>query len=272
MKYANPRCSIVVQLSHLARANSISQGLAQAGLRVVTQVKPGEQTVLITDLPQPNHENVTAVIGIGTPNYQVDLCFAADVPDSEIVTACRLLTKIVRQQHRIKKLKRKKQQWKLAALTDPLTQLASRRAWERFGLNQAKRAILNEHVLTLAILDVDRLKQVNQEHGLQMGDWLLECLGRVLESRIKQHLVARIGGDEFGILGIDVSVDQMRDLITLVQDQFCLLVQTKLPEFGSVSFGISTQQCSAENEPKVMLESMVEAADKQLRTAKNDRN
>ncbi|PHR99109.1 MAG: hypothetical protein COA78_25410 [Blastopirellula sp.] len=272
MKYADRRSQVVVQLSQSAQAKSISQGLAQAGLCVVDEVKAGMQALLITDLPLPEHQDFDAVIGIGIPNYQVDLCFAADVPTSEVVTASQLLTKLLSQQSRLSRMKKKKQHWKKAALTDPLTQLANRRAWERRGLKLVTNALRNNLVLTLAIIDVNHLKQVNREHGLPMGDWLLECLGQVLKSTFKQQLVARIGGDEFAVLGVDISIKEMSDLINMAQDQFTQMVQTKLPGFGKISFGISTQQCRSDGHATELLASLVHAADTQLRAAKNERD
>lgn len=53
----------------------------------------------------------------------------------------------------------------------------------------------------LALLDVDRLKQINARHGRRTGDGVLHGLVRVLKKHLgNQEVIGRCGGDEFGIL------------------------------------------------------------------------
>ena len=83
--------------------------------------------------------------------------------------------------------------------TDALTGVASRAAWD-----EALRALdrrRGREVLSVVVVDVDELKTVNDEAGHAAGDALLRrCAQRLARSVRRGDLVARIGGDEFGVL------------------------------------------------------------------------
>jgi len=84
------------------------------------------------------------------------------------------------------------------ASTDPLTGLGNRRHFdERFhvAVEQARR---HRQPLSLALLDVDHFKRINDEHGHQRGDQALAEVGRRLAATCRLgESVARIGGEEF---------------------------------------------------------------------------
>jgi diguanylate cyclase (GGDEF)-like protein len=81
--------------------------------------------------------------------------------------------------------------------TDALTGVASRSAWDE-ALRGYREA---DGPLSVVIVDVDGLKRVNDEFGHAAGDDLLRRCGRALANSVGlADLVARIGGDEFGIL------------------------------------------------------------------------
>ena len=90
------------------------------------------------------------------------------------------------------------------AFFDPLTKLANRRLLhDRLGqtLVRAKR---ESSRFALLFVDLDRLKPVNDEHGHQVGDWLLQSVAKRIEGCLRaSDTAARIGGDEFVVLLID---------------------------------------------------------------------
>jgi diguanylate cyclase (GGDEF)-like protein/putative nucleotidyltransferase with HDIG domain len=87
------------------------------------------------------------------------------------------------------------------ALTDPLTGLPNhRRFHERLGAEVA-RAARHGRPLTLALIDVDHFKQINDLAGHATGDRVLAELGARLRAGLRgEDLLARIGGDEFALL------------------------------------------------------------------------
>lgn len=92
------------------------------------------------------------------------------------------------------------------ALTDPMTGLRNRRYFqarfdESYRLSRRARA-----PLSLAIIDVDRFKDVNDRHGHQVGDQVLRAVAVALRSVVRRgETLARVGGEEFALIlpGLD---------------------------------------------------------------------
>lgn len=88
----------------------------------------------------------------------------------------------------------KMQVWQQAAWTDGLTSAGNRAAWENFR-GQARR---RKPSGTLAVIDLDDFKQVNDEFGHQTGDQVLQELANSILRSIRQNdRLFRYGGDEF---------------------------------------------------------------------------
>lgn len=86
------------------------------------------------------------------------------------------------------------------ALTDPLTGLANRRSFDLELKAIAGRASRSSPA-HLVMADVDHFKRVNDLHGHDIGDEVLRIVGEVLRANVRRDsLVARVGGDEFGLL------------------------------------------------------------------------
>lgn len=87
------------------------------------------------------------------------------------------------------------------AMSDPLTGLANRRAFDR---ELARRIISNrrgDRQLALAVFDIDRFKQVNDTHGHDAGDEILRHIARTAAVALREgDLLARIGGEEFAVI------------------------------------------------------------------------
>ncbi|HXG90384.1 MAG TPA: HD domain-containing phosphohydrolase [Vicinamibacterales bacterium] len=85
--------------------------------------------------------------------------------------------------------------------TDPLTDLANRRSLDRqfeIGLELAAREGSTASVI---VLDLDRLKEINDTYGHEAGDRALRAVGAVLQSTVRQtDLCARFAGDEFVVV------------------------------------------------------------------------
>ena len=86
------------------------------------------------------------------------------------------------------------------ALTDPLTGLANRRSFDlELGAVAARAGRTSPAHLVMA--DIDHFKRVNDTHGHDIGDEVLRIIGGVLLANVRRDsLVARVGGDEFGLL------------------------------------------------------------------------
>lgn len=84
---------------------------------------------------------------------------------------------------------------------DALTGLYNRRGWAR-QLESLDLLATREHCpLSFIILDIDKFKGINDEYGHEVGDMALNLITGCLKSSLEtQHVIARTGGDEFGVL------------------------------------------------------------------------
>jgi len=87
------------------------------------------------------------------------------------------------------------------ATLDPLTGVYARKFWEQMAMREIRTAFRFKHPITLAVLDLDKFKQINDEHGHLSGDKALETVGRVLRNSSRSSdVVGRFGGDEFVVM------------------------------------------------------------------------
>jgi diguanylate cyclase (GGDEF)-like protein len=87
-----------------------------------------------------------------------------------------------------------------AAGTDPLTGLANRRAWEDGADRLLAAAGRTGEPVTVAVLDLDGFKAVNDTGGHAAGDALLRSLAASWRGELRRSdLLGRLGGDEFGL-------------------------------------------------------------------------
>ena len=83
------------------------------------------------------------------------------------------------------------------AQTDPLTGLPNRRAWDA----ELERALTGESAVVIAMLDFDNFKEFNDTHGHPAGDRLLKETAAAWRDQLRGgDLLARLGGEEFGLL------------------------------------------------------------------------
>ncbi|WP_295924689.1 sensor domain-containing diguanylate cyclase [uncultured Xanthomonas sp.] len=126
------------------------------------------------------------------------------------------------------------------ARTDPLTGLLNRRAFATALMIHAEAAQPGSAPLSVAILDLDYFKSVNDLHGHDKGDEALLALADMLRARLPpESVVARYGGGEFALLlpGMDAA-QAMRACERLRQDTSLLQLGVPL----TASIGVATLQ------------------------------
>lgn len=89
----------------------------------------------------------------------------------------------------------------LQAETDPMTGAFNRRAWQRVVAQEETRLARYADPLVAIMMDLDRLKLVNDTHGHAEGDDYIRKAATALTRAVRStDTVARLGGDEFGVL------------------------------------------------------------------------
>jgi diguanylate cyclase (GGDEF)-like protein len=87
-----------------------------------------------------------------------------------------------------------------SAMTDSLTKLGNRRAFDLRMRTELSREGASAAPLSLALVDVDHFKSVNDQYGHQHGDVVLSCLSAVLRRACAEDCAYRLGGDEFAVV------------------------------------------------------------------------
>lgn len=101
------------------------------------------------------------------------------------------------------------------ALTDPLTGVANRRAWDRaIGAEERRRRRYGGHA-SIVVVDIDALRMVNESQGHLGGDLLLRLVADTLgDASRDSDIVARVGGDEFALLALDCDEARLRIVVS----------------------------------------------------------
>lgn len=119
---------------------------------------------------------------------------------------------------------------------DSLTKLFNRKYFEEALEHEVRRLKRSHERSAVLVLDLDRFKSVNDAGGAAAGDELLVEVAQRLRSRLRQaDVLARIAGDEFGLLLRNVCRDGLED----VAEEFRLLLQRSVFRHQGRSFEVS---------------------------------
>lgn len=102
--------------------------------------------------------------------------------------------------------------------TDFMTGLANRKEFERALERAIAAAGRHKRPLTLVLLDLDGLKQINDLHGHQAGDAAINAVGSALQHTVRaSDTSARLGGDEFGLAMPETTIEQAVEVLHRVE-------------------------------------------------------
>lgn len=108
-----------------------------------------------------------------------------------------------------------------AAQRDPLTKLRNTRAFYEELRREIARCIRHDQPLTLAYIDMDNFKTVNDSFGHQEGDHILQSFAEALGKELRaEDLPARIGGDEFCIILSNTDMEASHEAVRRIMQAF----------------------------------------------------
>jgi len=150
--------------------------------------------------------------------------------------------------------------------TDALSRLLNRGGFEQHAGALLQEADAKGRPMALVICDLDHFKAINDTFGHASGDMVIRAFGAFLREASAQHVVGRIGGEEFAILLPGANLAAARLFAEAVRAAFSSLPVEGLPERlrCTASFGV------AERMPGEMLSDLLSRADKALYEAKRD--
>jgi diguanylate cyclase (GGDEF)-like protein len=153
----------------------------------------------------------------------------------------------------------------LLARTDALTHIPNRRAFFEAANHELERARRRRRPMTLAYVDVDDFKIVNDRLGHAQGDALLVEVARTLRAETRAvDAVARLGGDEFGLLLPETDAAEAEALLSRVRAAMLTALQRGGWNVG-VSIGAATFRA-----PPASVDEMMARADELMYAAKRE--
>jgi diguanylate cyclase (GGDEF)-like protein len=166
-----------------------------------------------------------------------------------------------------------------AAERDPLTDLYRRDAFLDKSSAFLALSRRNEQPASLAYIDLDGFKSINDVHGHHAGDAVLQQVSGFLQSEVREHdVLGRLGGEEFGLLLPFTSEEKAHDVLERLRERMPESVSEALigmgfviPERITMSVGVAPAHFVGnpkEKLPDSVLTDLIKEADKRAYIAK----
>lgn len=169
------------------------------------------------------------------------------VADQDLIELlASMLSTILSTELRVAEESRRSERLAVEALVDPMTNLSNRRAWDRLLAREEERCRRYGHAAAVFAIDLDGLKQLNDDLGHAAGDALISLAAEALRDIAREiDIVARLGGDEFGVVavecdsaGADIVLKRIRDAFAARKVRASIGFSMRNPETGiSVAWG-----------------------------------
>ena len=219
-------------------------------------------------LPTPEKYHIsTPIRANGVPVGILNLVFPAERTFGEVET--RLLSALGDQfGGAVERVRLFKEVNKLA-VTDSLTGLYNRRHFSVMLLKEMERARRYQHPISLAILDIDHFKLINDTYGHLAGDQALQEVARICQVVIRRiDLVGRYGGEEMIILMPETTPMRAEQAMERLRSQVETLEIETLR--GTARVTVSIGLTSMEPNENIDLNHFLDRADQALYQAKNN--
>lgn len=132
------------------------------------------------------------------------------------------------------------------SLEDTLTGIANRRAFETALADRLPGAVADFRPLTVAMVDIDQFKAVNDGYSHQVGDQVLKTVATLLASCVRERdLAARLAGDEFIVLFNDADEAMAGEIVTRIQYAIASFNWGAIAPGLSVSLSIGLSEAAA---------------------------
>jgi len=155
------------------------------------------------------------------------------------------------------------------AMTDQLTGIPNRKAFDEVLLSEIAAATQNGNPLCLVMADIDFFKKFNDTFGHQAGDQVLRLVGKCLDGNTKgQDTPARYGGEEFVLVLPNTTLGgavKLADHIRKVIQSRELIKKSTGENLGKVTMSLGVSLFNLDDTPQ----SLIERADAALYSAKN---
>ena len=163
----------------------------------------------------------------------------------------------------------REKQLKELSVRDPLTSLLNRRGFFEAGQSLIDYSKRNKNPMSLAMIDIDHFKKINDLHGHYVGDEVLINFSQTMRQYFRNSdIIVRLGGEEFAILLSDSNLANAKQKLEAFRktiEQSAVKVEANT----SINFTISVGLTTCQKDSTYNLETMLKEADKYLYKAKD---
>jgi len=235
--------------------------------------------LLIMLIPLAMHLLVTAYlvspVNIGAKKIEqmLDTSRLESLPEDIAIKELRILFNGFNQL--ISTINKQQEQLKKQSLTDSLTGIANRRAFDVALQKSWARSQRSNTEIAIVLLDIDYFKKYNDTQGHLAGDEALKQVAKALSSQLKRvdDLVARYGGEEFVVILTNTDKKRVAQVMAQLTNS---IEKLKIPNPGStvsqyltISSGAAIYQDFSLAPVKYSVKMLLEQADKALYQAKS---
>jgi two-component system cell cycle response regulator len=214
---------------------------------------PDVPIIVLTD--EADEKVANATVQGGAQDYMVK----AEVRASALARSVRYAI----ERHRLLSVLRS------LSLIDDLTGLYNRRGFSDLGEQYLKLAKRTARGVTMVYMDLDRFKTINDSLGHHVGDRALLKVSDILKATFRcSDIIARIGGDEFGVLALEASHESSELLIERLRESVAEFNHTSREPYQlSVSIGIARH----EDGLRICLDELIAEADNAMYKEKHSK-
>ncbi|MFN3386685.1 MAG: diguanylate cyclase [Candidatus Thermochlorobacter sp.] len=206
---------------------------------------------------------IVVITGLGSEAVAVEIMKAGAkdyvTKTGEYYKALHITIDQVMEKHKFEMLNLQlQQQLEERANKDFLTGVYNRHRFTELFEHEIHSASRYKRPLSVAMIDIDKFKELNDKYGHKMGDFALVCISDLLKQQLRaSDIIGRFGGDEFVV--VMPETDEAQAKVTFDRIQKALEAFNKKGQFPcelSLSVGISSSSEGYEN--------LIELADKSM--------
>ncbi len=217
------------ELSEVLNALGISieteQQVRDAADHLHSSVNEGMATITLALNDHSNIDSLKQAVESHVQQLQValsDYKQQSEPPEDRESLAVQLqalASKVQQMEQNEEDIRHRLEEEKQRAVTDSLTGLPNREAYNERSHQEMQRWERYKHPLTLAVIDIDFFKKINDNYGHQTGDKVLKIVSNAVVKRLREvDFMARFGGEEFVLLLPETDGEKALEVLNRIRE------------------------------------------------------
>jgi diguanylate cyclase (GGDEF)-like protein len=173
---------------------------------------------LLKEIRQRHGEDALSVVAVGAGDDRTHAAKFLQSGGTEFIQKPMLIEEFNSRLFQVANIQKRIQALHSIAARDYLTDIYNRRYFFQYGSRMVDQCLRRGGTTSIAIIDIDHFKRLNDTYGHEVGDLVLKAVAKRLRALIgEEHLLARLGGEEFGILFNELGICAAHDFCETVR-------------------------------------------------------